>query len=256
MERMLGKSVIVTGSASGIGRATANLFADEGAKVAIVDIDEQEGQAFADELRAAGKTARFFKQSMTDFATIPNTFKMIADEFGKIDVLVNNAGGDGTLKTVIDCTEAEYDAVLDLNAKGYFFAIQAAYPYLKETKGAVVNVSSMLSEIVYGEGMAPYHASKGAVNQITRSSACALGKDGIRVNAVLPGTIMTESEEGYAKTTCGSVEAYIEQIKDDYFTGRPGKPEDVAYAILFLASDEASQITAAMLPVDGGYIAH
>lgn len=257
MNRLENKVAVITGGSMGIGKATAELFAREGAAVAIFDIDVEKGEAVVAEITEAGGNAVFYEQDVMKTGELPEAFARVARDMGGIDVLVNNAGGDGAFTSVIDTTEADYDFTMGLNAKSYFFCSQAAFPYLKEAEhGSIVNVSSMLSEIVWDETMAPYYASKGAVNQITRAAACAMGPYGVRVNAVLPGPVMTESGIEFAIMEDGSLEKHLARIGSNFFIGRPCYPDDIANAILFFASDDSLGASAAMLVVDGGYIAH
>jgi len=186
-----GKVAIVTGAATGIGKAIAQVLAREGACVAVADLDQRLGEQTAQEIQQAGCESRFWKLDVSNEDEVARVFGEIAQKFGKIDILVNNAGITGVDKPTHEVTEAEWDAVFDVDVKGVFFCTKHAVPHMKRNgQGSIVNISSIYG-LVGSNELAPYHAAKGAVTVMTRKDAVTYGKDNIRVNSVHPGTIMT-----------------------------------------------------------------
>jgi NAD(P)-dependent dehydrogenase (short-subunit alcohol dehydrogenase family) len=245
--RLQGKVAIVTGGASGMGRSEATIFAREGARVLVADILEKEGQEVA---KSIGDAARFMKLDVTsepDWQTLVATAER---EFGKLDILVNNAGISGTYTADLASTEA-WDRVMDINAKGTFLGMKHAVPALKRAGGgAIVNISSISGFAgQLGVHMA-YNASKGAVRIMTKAGAVQWARDNIRVNSVHPGFMPP------MRTSVGSAKPeWREKVLATVPMRREGKVEEVAHAVLFLASDEASYITGTELVVDGGFLA-
>ena len=248
--RLAGKVALVSGAASGMGQSEATIFAHEGAKVVVADILEMEGKQVADKIAAGGGQARFVKLDVTSEAEWDAAVKAAVGAFGKLDVLVNNAGISGTYDTDM-LSSAAWDKVMAVNAKGVFLGMKAAIPLMKKAGGgAIVNISS-ISGFVGQDGVhMAYNASKGAVRIMTKTAAVQLAGDGIRVNSVHPGfmppmrTSKTSADPTWRAKMLGAV-----PMK------REGRVEEVAHAVLFLASDEASYITGIELPVDGGYLA-
>jgi len=248
--RLAGKVALVSGAASGMGQSEATIFAREGAKVVVADILEMEGKQVADKIAAGGGQARFVKLDVTSEAEWDAAVKAAVDAFGKLDVLVNNAGISGTYDTDM-LSSAAWDKVMAVNAKGVFLGMKAAIPLMKKAGGgAIVNISS-ISGFVGQDGVhMAYNASKGAVRIMTKTAAVQLAGDGIRVNSVHPGfmppmrTSKTSADPTWRAKMLGAV-----PMK------REGRVEEVAHAVLFLASDEASYITGTELVVDGGYLA-
>ena len=248
--RLAGKVAIVTGAASGMGAATARRFAREGAKVVIADQLEDEGAAVAAAITKAGGTAAFMKLNVTDEA---NWNQVVADtvaRFGKLDILVNNAGISGS--AVNDLLETGiWERVMAVNATGVFLGIAAAVPWMRKNGGgSIVNLSSISG--VVGQTMVhmSYNASKGAVRTMTKSTAVQFGADKIRCNSVHPGLMPPMRTSG--ATADPTVRA---KMLRSVPLGRTGEVDEVANAILFLASDEASYITGSEIHVDGGYLA-
>ena len=244
--RLAGKAALITGSAGGMGAAMVRLFAREGARVLVADVIETEGRAVAAEI---GEAARFQRLDVT----IPDDWQaaVAAAEaaFGRLDILVNNAGISGSIPDPLDL--AKFDELMAINARGVFLGLRAAIPaLLRAGGGAIVNISSISGNIGQDYTHMGYNASKGAVRTMTKAAAVQYAKHNIRVNSVHPGLMppmrtskLTADPERRA------------QILTRVPMGRAGRPEEVANAVLFLASDEASYITGAELPVDGGHLA-
>lgn len=244
--RLAGKVAIVTGAASGMGAATARLFAREGAQVVIADVLEEEGRKLADEI---GPAARFERLDVTDEAAWEAVVASTISHFGKLDILVNNAGISGSSAADLYSTEG-WHRIIAINATGVFFGIKHAVRAMLGKGGAIVNMSSINGFVgSYGAHMA-YHASKGGVRLMTKTTAVQHAKDGIRCNSVHPGTMPAMRSATTSRDPAVRAEM-IQRIP----MGRAGEVEEVANAVLFLASDEASYITGTELVVDGGSIA-
>ncbi len=235
------KIAVITGGGRGIGKATAQLFTNEGATVVIAEFDEVSGQSTANELGA-----HFIKTDISNEESVNALFNFISSEFGQLDILVNNAGilADSTLKKL---DPDSFDAVINVNLRGvYLCGRAAANIMIEQGSGVILNASSVVAH--HGNfGQTNYVASKAGVIGITKVWARELGKDGIRVNAVAPGFIQTNM-------TAGMPEKVVNMMGEKVPLKRWGQPEDVANAYTFLASDEASYITGAVLNVDGGVV--
>lgn len=255
MNRLNSKVVVITGGAAGMGRVQSELYAREGARVAVIDIDEDGGAETIAAIEAEGGTASFWKVDISDEAQVHSAVDSIAQQFEGVDVLINNAGVTGVDKPTHEVSEQELDTVLGVDVKGLFFMTKHTVPHLKNAGGgAIVNFASIYG-LVGSQELTPYHAAKGAVVAMTKQDAVTYGKDNIRVNAVAPGTILTPLVKELGSRGAGGLDAYKELMGAKHPIGRLGQPEDVAHATLFLASDEAAFITGAVLPVDGGYTA-
>ncbi|WP_419730448.1 SDR family NAD(P)-dependent oxidoreductase [Lichenicola sp.] len=245
--RLKGKSALITGASSGIGRATALIFAAEGAQLVVNDIDAAGLDSLVDVIKAAGGEARSF---VGDVSSSQDAKLMVADAvtaFGKLDILVANAGIIPELD-LLTATGEDFDHVMAIDGRGMFLTCKfAAEAMLKSGGGSIVCLSSISGEAGQ-KGQAVYGPAKFVASGITKHLAIELAARGVRVNAVAPGTITTA---GLAKMS----DAYVADIKTRHPMARLGSPAEVAYAILFLASDDASFITGAILPVDGGYLA-
>jgi NAD(P)-dependent dehydrogenase (short-subunit alcohol dehydrogenase family) len=254
MGRIDGKVAVVTGAASGIGRATAVLLAREGARVAVTDIQPEAGREAAEEIGKSGGQARYWQLDTTDEQAVRRVFAEVAGEFGHLDVLVNNAGISGVNKPTHELTLEEWNRVISINLNGVFLCTKHAIPYMRRAGGgSIVNLSS-----IYGLVGAPdspaYHAAKGGVRLMSKTDAMLYAADGIRVNSVHPGFIWTPMVENFLREQ-GDLEEGRRQIAELHPIGHMGEPDDIAYGILYLASDEAKFVTGSELVIDGGYTA-
>lgn len=239
-----GKVAVVTGGTRGIGFETVRQFLLNGAKVCLLGSRAETVDKAIQTLKSENQNFRVigFYPNLTSESEVAKTFESVKAEFGKIDILINNAGISSSTP-LVNFSEAEYDKIADINIKSVFICSKVAVPYLKETKGVILNTSSMVS--VYGQPSGVmYPASKFAVNGITKSLARELAPMGIRVNAVAPGITETDMVSALPKQV---IEPLIKTIP----LGRIGTPTDIANAFLFLASDMASYITGDILHVDG-----
>jgi len=251
VNRVNGKVAVVTGGASGIGRATCELLAREGARVAITDIQDELGSEVAVAIERSGATAAFWHLDVTIEREIVLAFADIEKRFGGIDILVNNAGISGADKPTDELDQAEWDEVQAVNVKGVFLCTKHAVPrLLRRGGGSIVNLSSIYG-LVGTADSPPYHASKAAVRIMSKTDALLYAKRGIRVNSVHPGFIRTPLLE----RNVGGDPDILARLEQLHPVGRLGTPEDVANAILFLASDESRFVTGSELVVDGGYTA-
>ncbi|MCT2343829.1 SDR family NAD(P)-dependent oxidoreductase [Niallia taxi] len=244
MGKLQDKVAVITGGASGIGAATARLFVSEGAKVVLVDLNEEKGKAFESELKALNADALFVKANITSEEEVANIFTQTIEKFGKVDIVFNNAG-IGRVHPTHELDYAEWRQTVNVDLDGVFLvAREAIREMLKAGGGAIVNTASMYGW-VGSPGSAAYNAAKGGVVNLTRSLALEYAEQNIRVNALCPGFIDTpiipeESKLALAAAT---------PVK------RLGKAEEMAKAVLFLASDDSSYMTGNSLTVDGGYTA-
>lgn len=255
MARVSGKVTIVTGAAAGIGRATAILLAREGASVALTDIQDDEGREVTKRINADGGTAAFWHLDVSSEDDVKRVFDEVRERFGRIDVLVNNAGIAGADKPTHEVTGEEWDQVMSVNVKGVFLCTKHVIPHLREAgAGSIVNLSSIYG-IIGAQDLPPYHASKGAVRLMSKTDALLYAENGIRVNSVHPGFIWTPLVEELAEQSPDGVEAFREQLNSLHPLGHVGEPEDIAHGILYLASDESRFVTGSELVIDGGYTA-
>ena len=254
MDRLNNKVAIVTGAALGIGRATAIRMAEEGARVAILDVNDQAGEALAGELKARGLGAAYWRCDVSREADVARVFGLVADHFGRLDILVNNAGISGANKPTHELTEAEWDAVQEVNVKGVFFATKHAIPPMKQAgAGSIINLSSIYGLVGAGD-VPPYHASKGAVRLMSKNDALIYAADHIRVNSIHPGFIWTPMVEGFLQDADDMAEA--RKATDALHPlGHMGEADDIAWGAVYLASDQAKFITGSELVIDGGYTA-
>jgi glucose 1-dehydrogenase len=249
--RLSDKVAVVTGAAQGIGLACARAFAHEGARVLITDANEDAGRREALRLRSEGFTASFARCDVSRKAEVDDAIAAVVEEFGRIDILVANAGIVHAAE-FLDLGEADFDRVLAVNLKGVFLAGQAAARQMVKQGGggAIVNMSSV-NAVVAIPNQVPYVVSKGAINQLTKVMALSLAPHRIRVNGIGPGTILTELAKA---AVLGNVEAE-RKILSRTPMGRLGEPDEIARVAVFLASDEASYMTGQTLYPDGGRLA-
>jgi NAD(P)-dependent dehydrogenase (short-subunit alcohol dehydrogenase family) len=254
MNRVKNKVAMVTGGALGIGRVTAILLAQEGAIVAVTDVSDSQENGTVDAIRNAGGEAAFWHLDVTNESEVTKVIDEVAAKWGRIDVLVNNAGIIGKDKPTHELTEQEWDKVMNVNVKGVFFCTKHTIPYMLKTgSGSIINLSSIYG-LVGAADVPPYHASKGAVMIMTKNDALTYAKKKIRVNSVHPGFIWTPMVENFAKTD-GKAEEVRAALIALHPLGHLGEPEDIAYGILYLASDESKFVTGSELVIDGGYTA-
>src|SRR5215510_9172501 len=248
--RLQGKVAIITGGAHGMGEAEAKMFAKEGAKVVVADVLEQEGRQVVAGIAEVGGEAIFIRLDVTNEAEWQRAVETAVTRFGKLDILVNNAGISGSAAADLLSTEA-WDTVMAVNAKGVFLGLKHAIPAMQKAgAGSIVNISSISGFVGQDYIHMAYNASKGAVRIMTKSAAVQYAADGIRVNSVHPG-VMPPMRTSRGTANPARRAQMIAQVP----LGREGRREEVAYAVLFLASDEASYITGTELVVDGGYLA-
>jgi NAD(P)-dependent dehydrogenase (short-subunit alcohol dehydrogenase family) len=251
-KRFKGKGVIITGGASGIGKATAERFLEEGAKVAILDVSKKNAEAALKELKKKGFTPLILTGDVAKSSDVKKMVRTAKAKMGRIDVLFNNAGilVEGTVE---DVTEKDWDRIMAVNVKGVFLMSKEVVPImLKQRKGAIVNNASC-SGLVGDRNAIAYNTSKGAVVLMTKCMALDYAKKNIRVNCVCPGEIDTPMFRQEARARKMPVEEYRKELCEYHPIGRLGVPSEVANAVLFLASDQASFITGAAFSVDGGY---
>lgn len=244
MLKLTGKVAIVTGGSRGIGFATAKIFVENGAKVVITAKDPKRIEAAIDKLsNTIGITADIKNEN-----DVKKVIKQTIDKFGKLDILVNNAGIFPRIKQLHEIDESEWNEVLDVNLTGQFRFTKAAIPYLQKTSGSIINISSDAGLKAYqGFNADAYSAAKAGLIILTKCWALEYAKDRIRVNCICPGVVDTDMTKPFLKT-----EKDMEFMNNEHPIGRIGKPEDVAKAVLYFASDDASWTTGAILTVDGG----
>lgn len=252
MSRVLNKIIIVTGGATGIGQATCDLLAREGATIALVDINEHSGNDAAEKIRSQNGKAEFWHMDVTNEMNVKEVFNAIAGKFGRIDVLVNNAGFIGSNKPTHEMTESEWDHVMNINVKGVFFCTKYVIPHLKKSGGgSIVNISS-IHGLMGSPDYPANHASKGAIRLMSKTDAMLYAKNKIRVNSIHPGYILSKSIgeiPHQSGASDGQLQAAYNKLQP---LGHVGEPIDVAYGILYLASDESKFVTASELVIDGG----
>ncbi|MCS5711477.1 glucose 1-dehydrogenase [Candidatus Berkiella aquae] len=255
MDRVKNKVAIVTGGALGIGRSASILLAQEGAKVAITDINQEEGEKLAESIQQDGGQAKFWLMNTATEKDVKNTFKDIEEKFGRIDTLVNNAGIAGVNKPTDEVTEEEWDKVTSVNVKGVFFCTKHVIPYMRKVKGgSIINLSSIYG-LIGAPDLPPYHASKGAVTLMTKTDALFYAKDKIRVNSIHPGYIWTPLVAEIADKFDGGKKAFLNTVGPLHALGHIGEPDDIGWGIVYLASDESKFMTGSELVIDGGYTA-
>lgn len=246
MGRLAGRTALITGAARGIGYAICQRFAAEGARLALTDIDEEGVRAAAQALgSASGAEHLWARIDVADVAASRRQIETLIGDLGHLDILVNNAGFVHHT-TAFDCTEQEWDRMIDINLKGVFFCAQAVLPHMRDRRaGAIVNLSSLAAKTGGVAAAPPYGAAKAGVSALTIHLAKVMAPFGVRVNALAPGVIDTDMVRGMASAVHADLAKQIP-------LGEKGRPEDVANAALFLASDEARHITGEIVDVNGG----
>ena len=253
--RLAGKVALITGAANGMGEAIARRFAAEGASVALADLSER-GESVAEEIRETGARAAFWRVDVTDEPRVAAVFAEVFAEFGALHVLINNAGISGPTEPTDRVSFDDWRSVFTVNVGGPFLCTKHAIPYLRRTEGmtSIVNTSSIYG-LVGNADVPVYHSTKGAVRLMTKTDAITYAPEGIRVNAVMPGTILTPLNIEKGRLLPGGVEGYLERMREVHPLGVIGEPDDVAHAMVYLASDESKFVTGAELVVDGGFTA-
>ena len=251
MGRLDGKVCLITGAGSGIGQASARLFAREGGRVVVADIDRDAAGKTVAEIEQAGGEAAAEQVDVTDEVQTRTAAQQVAERYGRIDVLFNNAGIAG-VGDVLETEPELFDRVMRVNVRGVYLMSRAVVPYMIEQRsGSIINMSSCIADIGLARRVS-YAASKGAVLSMTKSMQVDLAPYGIRVNALLPGTILTPFVERYLKESYSDPEEGMASIRKRQLSDELGRPEDVAHAALYLASDESRFVMASGLIVDGG----
>ena len=248
--RLEGKTALISGGARGIGAATARLFAREGARVVIADLLEADGRRMEAELAAAGGQVLYLPLDVTSESAWPRAVETTVSRFERLDILVNNAGigGAGRLE---DTRLEDWNRVMDVNATGVFLGTRAAIPALRQAGGgSIVNISSQLGLVGMDDSSPQYQASKGAVRLLTKLTALQYAKERIRANSVHPGPIITPMTEGRRADP-----TIFARMTSRIPLGRYGEAEEVAYGVLYLASDESRFVTGSELVIDGGWTA-
>ena len=248
MDRTKGRVASVTGGANGIGHATCMLLAKEGgAHVAVTDVLDKQWQDTVRAITNARGTAQFWHLDASTKQEVEDVFAAVISRFGKIDILVNNAGIAGVDKPTHEVTQKDWDRVIGANVKGPFLCTKHAVPYmLKSGGGSIINLSSIYG-LVGAPDLPAYHASKGALRMMTKTDALFYAKNGIRVNSVHPGFIWTLLVEELAQRSTQGVKPYRKHLDALHPIGHVGPPEDIAYGILYPASDESKSVTGSEL---------
>jgi NAD(P)-dependent dehydrogenase (short-subunit alcohol dehydrogenase family) len=248
--RLKGKVALISGGARGMGAVEARLFAQEGAQVTIADVLEDEGRKLEAGINATGGEALFVRLDVTSEADWQTAVEATVSRFGKLNVLVNNAGISGRGR-VEDTPVEEWDRVMEVNAKGVFLGTKVVIPAMRKAGGgSIINISSQLGLVGTDHSSPQYQASKGAVRLLTKATAIQYAKEGIRANSVHPGPIVTPMTEA-ARADPERYKLMLSRIP----LGSYGQPEDVAYGVVYLASDESRWVTGSELVIDGGWTA-
>ena len=245
------KVVIVTGAASGIGRATALAFAKEGAKVAVCDVLSEGGNKTVNMIQEAGGEASFIYCDVSKASDVKRMVETVIDKYKKLDIAFNNAGMEGKQALLADSTEDNWDEVIGINLKGVWACMKYELKeMLKNKSGIIVNTSSIAGEVGF-PGICAYDASKHGIVGLTQTAALEYAKEGIRINAVCPGVIRTPMIDRFTKGDKNVENQFAQQEP----MGRLGEPEEIADAVLWLCSGKSSFVTGEAIPIDGGWVA-
>ncbi len=252
--RLQDKNAIITGGASGIGRAICELFAEEGARLTIADIDAAGGERTLASVRAAGGEAQFVATDVSKEADVAAMAQAAVDAYGSVNILVNDAAAF-VFGEIEDITDADWQRVFGVNVIGQAYCVKHALPHMKAAGGgSIVNLASV-SGFIAQPAFIPYNASKGAVMQLTRCLALDLAPYNIRVNCVCPGSVLTPATERHRRFMGADRDEFLAEAGASNFMKRVADPREIAYGALFLASDEASFVTGTPLVMDGGLTA-
>lgn len=254
--RAEGKVAIVTGGGLGIGRASALRLAEAGAAVAVFDIDDDAGRAVAAEIENAGGRAGYWHVDVTDEELVRKSFEEVVERFGGLHVLVNNAGIAGVNKPTDEISREEWETLFNVNVTGVFLCTKHAIGHMRRAGGggSIINLSSIYGLIGAGD-LPPYHASKGAVRLMSKNDALVYAREGIRVNSIHPAFIWTTLVEDLGRQHPDGVEAFRQMLDQRHPIGHVGEPDDIAWGVVYLASDESKFVTGSELVIDGGYTA-
>ena len=245
---------LVTGGGSGIGRASAVVFAREGAKVVVTDVDEDGGQETIRIIESAGGTARFVRADVSQAAEVAALVEQAVSTYGRLDCALNNAGIQGDIKQTAECSQENWDRIIATNLTGVWLCMKHEIPHmLNQGGGAIVNTSSNFG-LVGSNGMPAYSASKHGVLGLTKTAALEYAKSGIRVNAVCPGPVQTPLVDKVLAAQPELGDQIIKAIEAREPVGRMGQPKEIAEAVVWLCSDAASFVTGTAMSVDGGFV--
>jgi NAD(P)-dependent dehydrogenase (short-subunit alcohol dehydrogenase family) len=251
MDELKGKVALITGAASGIGRATAELFAQEGAVVVVADVTDAAGQAVADAICAKGGRASFIHADVSHERDVEAMVHVALAEYGRLDVLFNNAGIEGDQAPITEITDEAWERIIRINLKGTFLGLKHGIKAMLRTGGGAIINNASVAGLVGFPAIAAYCASKGGVVQLTKAAALEYATQGVRVNCVCPGIIETAMVERFTQDNPEAL-AGLQALEP---VGRVGQPREVAELALFLASERSSFLTGAAVPVDGGFVA-
>ncbi len=245
------KVSLVTGGAAGIGKAIALSFAKEGAKVVVSDVNVEKGEETVRLIKETGSEAIFIKADVSKSSDVENLILKTVDTYGSLDFAVNNAGVEGNQAPTSESTEENWDFIINVNLKGTWLCMRSEISQmLKQQRGVIVNISS-IAGVVGFQGLTAYSASKGGVNQLTKAAALEYAQSGIRINSICPGVVRTEMVDRIISKNTDMEEALIAGTP----LGRIGKPEEIASAVIWLCSDDASFVIGHPMVIDGGWVA-